>query len=251
MLRSCAWTARFAAGAQLLSVLLAIDPPTIRCAVATSATIRPYSAPTKRETQMPMPPLISRQEALAHGYKRYFTGAPCKHGHVAERWVSNLYCVVCKRLRSRLTMQAWCAAHPEEHRLRKQKSYQRHRETNLLKYRQRWIANRDRYAMTQRAWRVANQAYLKATKSDWNGRRRSPDQQHHVIDSDPIMEIMLACPPDMVVDHIVPLGKKALTADGYPICGLHAPVNLQYLSDAENRAKSNRMRAHEQALCET
>jgi hypothetical protein len=29
--------------------------------------------------------VISRQEALAQGVKRYFTGKPCCRGHVAER----------------------------------------------------------------------------------------------------------------------------------------------------------------------
>jgi hypothetical protein len=29
--------------------------------------------------------IISRKEAKAQGLKRYFTGKPCKHGHIAER----------------------------------------------------------------------------------------------------------------------------------------------------------------------
>jgi hypothetical protein len=28
---------------------------------------------------------------------RYFTGKPCRHGHVAERYASNNVCVVCAR----------------------------------------------------------------------------------------------------------------------------------------------------------
>jgi len=41
--------------------------------------------------------IISRAEAKAKGLKRYFTGKPCKHGHVAERQVYNATCVVCER----------------------------------------------------------------------------------------------------------------------------------------------------------
>jgi hypothetical protein len=41
--------------------------------------------------------IISRAEAKAKGLKRYFTGKPCKHGHVAERQVSNATCVECER----------------------------------------------------------------------------------------------------------------------------------------------------------
>jgi hypothetical protein len=41
--------------------------------------------------------IISRAEAKAKGLKRYFTGKPCKHGHVAERVVFNATCVDCER----------------------------------------------------------------------------------------------------------------------------------------------------------
>lgn len=43
------------------------------------------------------PALISRAEAKALGLKRYFTGMPCKHGHIAEGYVASTNCcVVCK-----------------------------------------------------------------------------------------------------------------------------------------------------------
>jgi hypothetical protein len=41
--------------------------------------------------------IISRAEAKAKGLNRYFTGKPCKHGHVAERKVFNATCVECER----------------------------------------------------------------------------------------------------------------------------------------------------------
>lgn len=56
--------------------------------------------------------LLSRQEAVALGKTRYFTGIPCKHGHVSERMVSNKSCVAC------MTMwrAAWEAEHPDRHK---------------------------------------------------------------------------------------------------------------------------------------
>ena len=41
--------------------------------------------------------VISRTEAKAKGLRFYFTGKPCKHGHVAERQVFNATCVECER----------------------------------------------------------------------------------------------------------------------------------------------------------
>jgi 5-methylcytosine-specific restriction endonuclease McrA len=43
--------------------------------------------------------IISRAEAKASGLKRYFTGKPCKHGHVAERATVNGLCHECSRLK--------------------------------------------------------------------------------------------------------------------------------------------------------
>lgn len=49
----------------------------------------------------PIPPaIISCPDALAAGLKRYFTGKPCKHGHLAERWTSGWACVECTRVSS-------------------------------------------------------------------------------------------------------------------------------------------------------
>jgi hypothetical protein len=38
----------------------------------------------------------SREEAKARGLDRYFTGVPCKHGHIAPRYVSTNNCLPCQ-----------------------------------------------------------------------------------------------------------------------------------------------------------
>ena len=58
-----------------------------------------------------LPVLMSRQEALALGLKRYFTGVPCNAaGHVAERRIKPDCCCECMRLRN----LAYSRAHPEK-----------------------------------------------------------------------------------------------------------------------------------------
>ena len=42
--------------------------------------------------------IISRKEAKEKGLKRYFTGIPCKDGHIAERYTKWGHCSECKRL---------------------------------------------------------------------------------------------------------------------------------------------------------
>lgn len=45
--------------------------------------------------------LISRQEAKAQGLTQYFTGEPCKNGHVDTRRTDNSACSECQRERNR------------------------------------------------------------------------------------------------------------------------------------------------------
>ncbi len=48
-----------------------------------------------------VPELISRKTAKAHGLKRYFTGKPCRNGHIAQRYVLSCGpCVECIRIRN-------------------------------------------------------------------------------------------------------------------------------------------------------
>ena len=39
--------------------------------------------------------IISRKEAKEQGLKRYFTGKPCKRGHISERRVGDSTCCAC------------------------------------------------------------------------------------------------------------------------------------------------------------
>lgn len=50
---------------------------------------------------MNAPQIISRDDARAAGFVRYFTGEPCMRGHTAERLVTNTRCVQCHREKAR------------------------------------------------------------------------------------------------------------------------------------------------------
>jgi hypothetical protein len=87
------------------------------------------------------PNIIGRDEARALGLKRYFTGKPCKHGHVAERVVSSPDCVECRRGRVR----GWRAANPEKVR-----------EGDRERARKSRAADPERTRKNARTWRAAN-----------------------------------------------------------------------------------------------
>lgn len=45
-------------------------------------------------------PIVSRAEAAASGLKRYFTGKPCRHGHIDQRLICNKDCYTCSKVRA-------------------------------------------------------------------------------------------------------------------------------------------------------
>lgn len=60
-------------------------------------------AEIRRQLKEPVagPKIISKAEARDAGLTRYFTGKPCKHGHIAEYLVSSGQCLSCARVRTR------------------------------------------------------------------------------------------------------------------------------------------------------
>lgn len=59
------------------------------------------AAKRSRETGSVAGATTSRDDAIAAGAKKYFTGVPCKRGHVSERLVSTSHCCECLRERGR------------------------------------------------------------------------------------------------------------------------------------------------------
>lgn len=45
--------------------------------------------------------LQTRNAALEAGEPRYYTGRPCKHGHLSERYTKNSACIDCNRVHSK------------------------------------------------------------------------------------------------------------------------------------------------------
>ena len=43
--------------------------------------------------------IMTRAEAKAKKQGMYFTGEPCKYGHIDERYVKNSNCIVCQKNR--------------------------------------------------------------------------------------------------------------------------------------------------------
>lgn len=76
--------------------------------------------------------------------------------------------------------------------------------------------------------------------------RRTKDATPPWADLVAIAAVYASTPHGHQVDHIIPL--NGITPEGWPICGLHIPLNLQHLSAAANRMKNRRMRQIDLAI---
>jgi HNH endonuclease. len=101
--------------------------------------------------------LVLRSVAKERGLSRYFTGQPCKRGHIAERWVSGFKCVQCHA--------EYVANHPEHIRVAKRKWKKANPEVvraHGRSSRRRWVAkNRTKERERLRKYKVRNRERMR------------------------------------------------------------------------------------------
>jgi hypothetical protein len=113
------------------------------------------------------PEIITRGQARAQGLLRYYTGKPCKRGHIAERQVSNLTCMECDRAVSR-------AAYLKRDRETERQRLRVFREANREKIN---AASREANKTPERiaymaAWYEANRERIEAKRKEHPGKYR-------------------------------------------------------------------------------
>lgn len=92
--------------------------------------------------------IVTRKEAIARGLKRYFTGKPCKNGHVDWRYVCDHSCAAC--MRAKVARQR--KANPEK--------VKRHAEARKARYHSDPEFRAKRIAETA-DWASRNKEYVK------------------------------------------------------------------------------------------
>ena len=128
---------------------------------------------------------ISRAVAQSAGLRRYFTGKPCAHGHVAERIVSSKSCAECASLRDRVYKEsnaellreksrAWYQSNKQERRSyylarkdeykeRADRRYRKKRDEILLQQKLRSANDPAKIKEKNRAYRAGNPDKVAAT----------------------------------------------------------------------------------------
>ena len=159
----------------------------------------------------------SYSEAIEVNSDYYFTGKPCRHGHISKRRTKNRTCHSCCVSSS----SEWYA--DNKHKVDRSEYRRDYYLNNLEKHKEYmrfWVKNNKGKNAAKAARRRSS--LLQRTPT-W----LSPSQQEEITD------IYNKCPNGFHVDHKVPL-------QGENVSGLHVPWNLQHLPASENIRKSNK-----------
>ena len=185
----------------------------------------------------------TRAEAKKTGSKYYFTGQPCKHGHIAPRKTKGA-CVECLKTewaQANVTRAEYFAKynHSEAGQQAKREYYERNKEAVVARAQARTVDAKNAY---KKKHKQENPEYYKALTNA--RRRRFRQATPKWLTAEQKLEIRLKYRLAIelsrrlkiphAVDHIVPL-------QGEEVCGLHVPWNMEVITQEENLKKSNKL----------
>lgn len=181
--------------------------------------------------------VMSRSEAIALSLIRYFTGKPCKNGHVNFRSVSKWECYSCKLERE----QRRLAKNPERIKAILKVKYDRLKKARNERQRKRYAADPSQWLRRNQEWISSNldraRELGKVKTSRYRAKARGNGGSHTAEDIADILasqkERCAYCRKklhsDYHVDHIIALSKG----------GSNSRWNLQITCGWCNRSKSN------------
>lgn len=155
----------------------------------------------------------SRAQAIATGDGVYFTGLPCKRGHIAQRKTKTGHCIECTAAVYKAEVRA-----KDPHKLRRAKAEWRRRNPDKVSGESRRYREKHLEKVTARldAWRKANPDQVRAHANNRRARKLAAGGSYTKADVAAIMKAQSGrcayCKRKLEgierhVDHIIPLAK--------------------------------------------
>jgi 5-methylcytosine-specific restriction endonuclease McrA len=118
-------------------------------------------------------PIVTLAQARAANLKYYFTGKPCKRGHITNRLTSIRKCCICNNKQA----IDWASRNPEKREESvikwRNANPERHKAGNKKRH-QKWIVhNRAKARIINRNWKKRNPEKVRADRSAYFSRRRA------------------------------------------------------------------------------
>jgi 5-methylcytosine-specific restriction endonuclease McrA len=166
---------------------------------------------------------ITRAQARALGLTRYFTGKPCRHGHVDERITATANCLACLRPKLAAKRRKWRRDNPDKARAakkrwrdangqtpaevaRKRRWYEanqaqqaerskqwmtnhpeRAREISRKRNKRWYAANREQEARRHSEWSRANPGQARIARDRYRNRKRGVKGAHTLAEADALL----------------------------------------------------------------
>lgn len=176
-----------------------------------------------------------RELARRAGEPYYFTGRPCKHGHIAKRHTVDASCVECRWV-FKEGYREEAAQYARDRRASMTPDEKAEYDARQAEYRRNErLRNPEGVRARERVHgRLKRQRYPERKLAEVRARQAAKMQRTPPwADLQVIRDFYENCPEGHEVDHIVPLRGKTVS-------GLHVIDNLQYLPKQDNRLKGNR-----------
>ena len=186
----------------------------------------------------------SLSEAQRLGEKFYFTGKPCKEGHLEPRYTSSAECVICRRAKSMVRHNEKRDEILEQMKIRGKEKYhgdEKYRLKILEWQKQYREKNRELRRESQRRYVENNKEKVKVGAIKYYYKRK---KAVNAYSSDELTEFAFSEARELCnlrkevtgfdweVDHVVPLISKK-------VCGLHKWTNFAVIPASVNRSKQN------------
>jgi 5-methylcytosine-specific restriction endonuclease McrA len=186
--------------------------------------------------------IITLDQAIEAGLKRYFTGEPCRRGHVAPRTTANKACVQClalwrenNREKCREYVKRWAEENSDFLKIIRKEEYYKNRQSHQLRCRKYYWDNKSLQSLRNAQWKKNNPEKSRVSGINRRARKRLAEGRYGVKDIAKKLIVQrkkcALCRTSIAkkyhVDHIMPLA----------LGGSNWPSNIQLLCPTCNYKK--------------